>query len=150
MAALTSERNVKKKDGKLISFPVAANTKIYKGGLVMLDGGYAKPAAGKANGVANSIFVGVAYETVDNSGGANGDLSIRVETEGTFEYAGDGVAADVGKVVYVEDDQTVSVTASANIGEENLKCGILVAVPNVGVNRIRIDNHVGEVAVTVA
>jgi len=148
--ALTADRNVKRKDGKLISYPVAANAVIYKGALLMLDGGYIKPAQGQATGdAANAIFAGYAYEAVDNSGGADGDKTVRVETEGTILVDGDGVAADVGKEVYVVDDATVSVSASAVAGEENLKCGILVEVPSAGKNRIKIDNHVGQVAVTV-
>jgi hypothetical protein len=142
---LAAARNTKRKDGKLVAVPVAAGAKIFKGGLVILDGGYAKAGA-QLPGV---IFVGVAYETVDNTGGAAGAVNVRIETDGTHEFKGDGVAADLGKVVYLSDDETVKKAAGAAIGDDNIKVGIIVAVPAAGINRILIDNNVGSVAVTI-
>lgn len=113
MAALTAQRSTKSKDylnTPGLNFPVAASTTIYKGSLVMLDAGFAKPAATAAS----KKVIGRAKATVVNSGAA-GAASIEVE-EGIFKWANDGgdavVAADVGATVYATDDQTVSRTAT--------------------------------------
>ena len=67
--------------------------------------GYAVNATDTAGGV----VVGVADETVDNSAGSVGDLSIKVRRTGvfTFVFAGTATIADVNTLVYVTDNQTV-------------------------------------------
>ena len=56
-------------------YPVAANTTICVGSIVSVNAmGYAVPAA--ANAV--SRVVGVALERVDNSGGRDGDKTVRL------------------------------------------------------------------------
>jgi hypothetical protein len=60
----------------LVAYPIAA-VKIPKGALVNINAaGYAT----NATDASGETFAGVAYETVDNSAGSAGDLSIRVET----------------------------------------------------------------------
>lgn len=88
-----------------LSFPVKGSTKIYAGSLVVLDAGYAKPATAALS----LLCVGKANETVDNSAGSSGDLSIDV-LPGVFLFEnGDSIAqADVGKPAYAVDDQTVA------------------------------------------
>ena len=108
MAALAKDRNTPVRPGDIISVPVKAATKIYAGSLVVADGGYAKPAA-KA---ASLIALGRAEEAVDNSSGANADVSVRVR-RGVFRWAtiaaaaGKVTVAEIGKDVYIADDQTV-------------------------------------------
>lgn len=110
--ALTQDRiGAIQRDSKQFSFPVAAATKIFAGGLVCINaGGYATKGA-----VATTLkTVGVAEEQVDNSGGANGDKQVPVR-RGTFRFknssAGDAIAlADVGADCYVVDDETVAKT----------------------------------------
>lgn len=112
MAALTKSRNTLRQ-GHIrdrINVPVKASTKIYKGSMVVVDStGYAKPAA-----TATSLIVmGVAQADVDNSSGANGDLSVDVEV-GVYKFGNSGgdavVQASVGSDCYLVDDQTVSKT----------------------------------------
>lgn len=106
MADATAAREDLRQDGVLTQYKLAA-VKLYKGTLVSLNtSGYAKKGAD----VASEIFVGVAFETVDNSGGAAGDKSIRVWQEGTFEFLTSETAAitDIGKKVYIVDNQTVA------------------------------------------
>lgn len=112
--ALSAERNTPQGadvQRSPLNFPVKASTKIYKGSLVVLNAGYAAPGS-TATGL---IAVGRAKKTVDNTSGANGDLSIEVE-EGIFKWANAGgdavVAADVGSTVYITDDQTVNHTST--------------------------------------
>ena len=58
-----------------------------------------------------------ADETVDNTGGANGDKSIKVR-RGVFRFANSAAAdliarTEIGKPCYVVDDQTVAKTNNA-------------------------------------
>lgn len=133
MANLTADRSSKRKDGTLIALPLAANAVIFKGALTCLNAGYLIRGASAAG----NVFAGVAYERVNNTGGANGAALCRVETDGTHLFVGDGAAADVGAEMYITDDQTVTKTAPAN----PVKCGRLVEVPKAGVNRIKIDGY---------
>lgn len=112
MAALTADRNTPMKDGELISVPVATTKKIFAGSLVAADAnGYATPGAVAATLTA----LGRAEETVDNSAGGNGAKSVNVR-RGVFRFAnkaGDLVTqALLGKPCYIEDDQTVRLTAT--------------------------------------
>jgi hypothetical protein len=107
---------------------VKAATKIYQGGLVVIDAGYAKPGA-TATGL---ITAGVAMETVDNTSGGNGDLSCKVWA-GVFQFnnAGGGDAitqAEVGTVCYVTDDNNLMKTATGKS-----KAGEVIQVDSDGV-----------------
>lgn len=114
MAALTAQRNTVKLGTKshpeILEIPVKANTKIHAGSLVVIDAGYAAPGRA-ATGL---IAAGRALDTYDNTGGAAGAIIARVEP-GQFKWAnsasGDLIAqADLGKTVYIVDDQTVAKT----------------------------------------
>lgn len=108
MAALAADRNTPYRDGLFISVGVKAATKIYAGSLVVVDAGYAKPAAKAADLVA----LGRAENAADNTSGASGDIQVQVR-RGTFRWdtvaaaAGKVTVAEVGKDVYIADDQTV-------------------------------------------
>jgi putative NADPH-quinone reductase len=109
--ALTSGRNtVEIADGKTLVLPVKANTKIYEGGIVMVDSGYAV-AGKKATGL---ITAGRAEEFVDNTGagGVNGAKTVKVR-RGVFKYNNDTTnpvtKSDVLKDCYVLDDDTVTI-----------------------------------------
>lgn len=111
MTALTENRYTKHRDGIISAHPVKASTAIYKGSLVCADStGYAIPGADTAG----LIVLGIAIEAADNSSGANGDLSVRVQAAGVFSFAKSGTIAqaDLGSVLYVVDDQTVGLTAA--------------------------------------
>ena len=57
--------------------------------------------------------MGVAYEGADNSGGAGGAATVRVQTSGLYRYSQAGAAqTDVGKTAYVVDDNTVGITSA--------------------------------------
>ena len=120
---LTDER-----PGVLRYLPLAAATKIPSGALVAID------ANGRAVNAANTAglrVIGRAEETVDNSAGAAGDLSINVKV-GEFKYA-NSVAnaitvAMVGKRAFVEDNQTV-----ANAGTNGVVAGRITGVDSDGV-----------------
>lgn len=113
MAALTSPRNTPARDGKCFGLPVAADTKIHAGSIVVLAGLYAEPGSTALNLRA----VGRAEDTVDNTGGAAGAMNVPV-TRGVFRFAnsaaGDAITrAEYGLDCYVVDDQTVAKTDGA-------------------------------------
>jgi hypothetical protein len=59
-------------------------------------------------------FVGIAVSYVDNASGSAGDKTVEVYAEGDFELVGSGFAqADVGSVVYAEDNYTIGVSISS-------------------------------------
>lgn len=106
MAALTTNRNrLARSTCRLLAYPVAASTTIYKGALVALDAnGFAVNAADTAG----LQVVGVAAEKVDNAGGANGDKKIVIEAEREYLFAASSITqAMVGDVMYVVDNDTV-------------------------------------------
>lgn len=108
---LTGERGTPSRDGKTFNRAVAAGVKIFQGGLTCLSAtGFATPGAAATTLVAD----GVALATVDNSAGADGDVSVEVE-KGTFRFAnsaaGDAITrAEIGDDCYIVDDETVAKT----------------------------------------
>ena len=88
MAALEKDRHIWRRDGKMLSVPVKANTVIYKGALVCTSAGLAVPAS-DASGLR---FVGVAMESANNSGGADSAITVRVWQSGVFPVFRSGAA----------------------------------------------------------
>ena len=113
--ALSADRFTDRKHGtreNLRSFPVAASTQIYKGGLVALDAsGNLVPGSTATTLTA----VGVALQNVDNTSGAAGDLRCETSTApAAFTSAtggGDDIdGADIGATCYIVDDEEVALT----------------------------------------
>lgn len=121
MAALTSDSQRVEKEGKLQAMPVAV-AQVFKGALLMRNpAGYVQPAAA----LAGAVFAGVAYEAVDNSAGAAGDESVRVERKRAYEFDGSGFTqADLLVDVYAADDNTVQTSAGTNL----VKVGKIIEV----------------------
>lgn len=110
MTALTTGRNTSLRLGDHRVEPMAAAVKVFMGAIVMRNAaGYVTKGA-TATGC---IGVGRASDTFDNSAGAAGDLRCEYRT-GIFGFANlaaDLVTqADVGKLCYIADDQTVAKT----------------------------------------
>lgn len=95
----------------------------------MIDAGYAAPGATATGKVA----AGLADETVDNTAGAAGDLTIRVKP-GIFKFVNLGadpvVAAGVGTDCYIADNQSVAAT---NGGSTRSRAGVVVQLDSDGV-----------------
>ena len=129
MAKLTTVRDTSEiaQGAKFLSLPVKGATTIFQGSLVALDAnGYAVPGSTAENLTA----AGRAEETVENKGG-DGDAVIRV-SRGTFVFenstSGKITAAEVLGPCYIEDDQTVTKTAtSASVA------GLVIRVDDEGV-----------------
>ena len=129
--ALTANRDVDHYvDQELRSLRLAAGAHIYKGAFVGLSSGYARPLA------AADRFVGIAYEEMDNTGGAAGDKSVRLYTLGDFGHALSGAAvANIGSAVYASADNTLTLTSSGNS-----YVGFVVDVPATGEIIVRLDS----------
>lgn len=130
MVALTTDRRTARRDNRDYSDPMAANTTIFKGALVMLD---AAGNATKGAAAAGQIARGVAKETKTN-GAVAGVEKIATEA-GTFRFAnsaaGDLIArAEIGDDCYIVDDQTV---AKTNGGATRSIAGKIIDVDASGV-----------------
>lgn len=103
------------------NFGVKAEVQIFAGALLILAAGFLRPGregqggdnAAKAADAATYRAVGIATDTI-KGGAGDGDERLDVES-GVFPFAigggGDALtAADIGKPVYVIDDQTVGKT----------------------------------------
>jgi hypothetical protein len=109
--AVTSDRNTITRAGERYDFPVAASVTIYAGTLVALGtDGFARPAAN-----ADNLAVVVGYATASVAGGAaDGDVLVNVSRdEALFEKSGTITLADVGRVAYAMDNETVAITSAA-------------------------------------
>lgn len=111
MSALAADRNTPRRDGHDFEFPVSAATLIYGGAIVAIDGdGFAVPGA-----TATTLkVVGIARDRADNSGGADGDIRVKVE-RGVFRFANSAstdliARTEIGSNCYLVDDQTVAKT----------------------------------------
>lgn len=114
MVALSAARNTPTTITRERDFPAAANGVIYAGGMVQVS---AAGLAVAASATAANRTLGVAQKTANNTGGANGAITVKVR-RGIFRLAnsaaGDQLTrADVGNPCYVVDDQTVAKTNNA-------------------------------------
>lgn len=129
--ALTANRELDHYiDQELRSLPLAADAHIYKGALIgITPGGYARAL------VAGDLFAGIAYEEMDNTGGADGNVSVRFYTLGDFGHALSGATiANVGDAVYASDDATLTFTST-----NNSFVGHAIDVPAGGAIILRLD-----------
>ncbi len=136
MTALSNSYDAGRKEGALVLYPLGAGVQVYKGSLLAVapGTGLAQPASDSAG----LVFVGVAYEGANNTGGAAGAKSIRVLKTGVFTYAKAGaVQTDVGKTAFTVDDATVSTAATT----DSIACGTVVSAGGTSV-QIRIDGKV--------
>lgn len=112
------------------TYPVAANTLIYKGCMVCLDSnGRAVNAADDGNGY---NVVGWARQEVDNrttapSGGGAGALNVDVDF-GVVEYAYTGTAPLPRTVVYCADNVTVASSSTSAVSGTRGVAGIVTQV----------------------
>lgn len=121
MTALSADKKTEYREGVDISLPVDDGDIIYAGALACVNAdGYIVPGS-DTEGL---IFVGVAREYADNSGGQDGDVSAVVRRHGLFKMAlGHSISqANVGDNVFIVDDQTVDLTAYTT---NDIFCGVI-------------------------
>lgn len=116
--ALSQDRNAPhKNEGDTFAVPLAADAVAYSGALVCRD--TADAGLGKPGAASTTLKpIGVALSRVDNTGGADGAISVTVR-RGTFRFknsaAADAIAeADIGGTAYIVDDETVAKTNGTN------------------------------------
>jgi len=119
------------KDGELVQVPAAANAVCYAGGMAVLNAtGYGAPGATALN----LTYFGRFEEFVDNTGGADGAKTVMVRRKKAFYWKNEGTdlvtQADVGKVCYIVDDETVAKTNGTNTRSA---AGTVIAVDANGV-----------------
>lgn len=87
MTVATADRNTPFKDGELIRVPVAANTKALAGTIACASAtGFGTPGA-----TATTLaYLGMFDEFVDNTGGADGAVTVGVRRNKAFKWANDG------------------------------------------------------------
>lgn len=123
MVALAKDRNTPLREGTIYRHPVGADAVIFAGALVCLN---ATGWAVKGAVATTLIAVGRAEEHVDNDGGANGAKSVDVRS-GTFRFENSASAdeigrTEIGKDVYIVDDQTVAKTNGSSTRSVAGKC----------------------------
>jgi hypothetical protein len=135
--ALSADRNTKELIGDIRSLGVLNAVTIFAGAIVMRTvAGYAT----KGQTALGLIGVGVAQEQVINAGSA-GDKLIKVKG-GVFRFknssSGDAITiADIGKVAYAVDDETVAKTNGLTNGlPTRSPAGIIVDVDSNGVHAL--------------
>jgi hypothetical protein len=112
MVALTGPRVATvQKVGPERVIPVAANAVIFEGGMVQIN---ASGLGVRGTATVANVTIGVAQESIDNTGGAASALSVKVR-RGIYRFANSAstdliARTEIGKTVYVVDDQTVAKT----------------------------------------
>jgi hypothetical protein len=126
--SLTAQIDTPERSGQSLSVPVAAATALYAGNLAALDSAGRAVAATDAAGIR---VLGRVEADADNSGGAAAAINATIK-RGVFRYAnsaGSAVTqAYLGKVVFVEDCETVAITSTHKI-----PAGVVVEVATDGV-----------------
>ena len=111
MTAATKNRNTPHRFGLSRGLPVAADTVCFAGTIAVINAtGFLEPGTTATGLTAAGVFE--RYQ--DNKEGADGDQVVEVK-RGNFHFANSAgadeiTAADVGKVCYIVDNQTVAKT----------------------------------------
>lgn len=133
MANLTKDRVVNFKDGWSgargleLDYVMVASQTIYKGSFVsiVIASGLASPGTWGTGGNADEELAGIALEQKISA--ATGTYTIRCAVGAIIEHAVPSVAAtSVGGVVYIDDNQTLSLTQ----GTTKLTVGRILKVVN--------------------
>ena len=116
MPAATEGRMTKRRDGRKMSLPVAANTKLLIGCMVALN---TTGVAVHASAIATLKVQGVAETEADNTGGVASAIQVQIDRQGWFLFANSAGAdqialTDVGSNCFAVDNQTVAKTSATN------------------------------------
>lgn len=126
MTALTRSANrmTEGKHEQTNIVPVAADAIIFRSAIVMRESGASAAVPGADT--AGAVFLGIALEALDNTGGLDGTVTgtayeraVSVSRIGEYAFAVDGATPKVGQVALIVDDNTVSADATSN----NVACG---------------------------
>jgi hypothetical protein len=133
MTISTTDRNTPRRARGLISMQIAAGAVVHNGLIAVVNAtGFVEEGAVGTD----LVYTGRFEETVDNSAGADGDLSVLVRTPSAdaFLWANDSVnpvlQAQIGLPCYILDNQTVAAT---DLGGTLSKAGVVVEITDDGV-----------------
>lgn len=124
MSNITARKDTRRQEAVRLPFPVEENTKIFEGALVSVNAaGYAV----NASDTTGERVVGVACETADNTGGADGAIDVIVWTDGAHSFASgfSATIANVGDKVFAVDNQTVDLAATTT---NDILVGVVVGI----------------------
>lgn len=126
--SLAAARVTPRRKHNEVPVPMAADAVVHQGGLVCFSAtGYGVPGADTAG----LVLAGVATESKDNTGGADGDLSVVVRRGQEFKLEASGLdQADVGQTGYISDDETITNAAGAT---NDVPAGTITQVDSDGV-----------------
>lgn len=111
MAASDDIRSRKKPGiGRCYAYPVLGGQKIFGGAAVGITANKEAVPAGHASAVK---LIGFAEERADNSGGATGELMVRVEKDVRLIPLAGATVANTGATVYASADDTFTLTAGS-------------------------------------
>lgn len=131
MVAMTQDRNTSRRERGLLQVLVAASAMIFAGSIVCVN---ADGFAVEGDTDPDLIYMGRAEHAVDNTGGADGNVSLLVRTDGAFQFensATDPVTqASIGMLCWVVDNQTVAATSGTGTRSA---CGRVVGIDSEGV-----------------
>lgn len=148
MAAATANREITRQPGELVAYNGASGRHYYAGTMVIRNNaGAIVPGALGASGDLIS-FLGVVQDNVNlttNNGNSNLSLNVYKTGEFTFVAQGNGVSADIGRIAYLMDDQTVGVST----GIPRTPVGEITGIPNSTSYRVRITNYTGTLSLNV-
>lgn len=123
------------REGEFLYIPVAASIKLYAGTLIAIN--TSTGLATYATDAAGLQVIGRAEYDLDNTADSvGGALSIKVR-RGVFKYANSSrsaaayalVAANIGEICYVENEQTVQVAAGSS---HNVVAGVFLGIDTDG------------------
>lgn len=125
------DRQTPRRELGLISVKVAANS-IVRAGFIAVANATGFAEEGKtATGL---TYLGIFDETIDNTGGADGEVTAQVRTHQAFLVANDPadpvVQASIGKKCFITDAETVAETSATNTKSE---AGVVLEIDNNGV-----------------
>lgn len=126
---LTADRNTPFKQSYVVVFGVAAGVRIYAGSIIALNpNGFAIPGK-TATGL---TYAGCAEESVDNTSGSDGAVSVKVHRNRAFKWASDGTVTQsrLLKPAFIVDDATVSTTDGSGTRSA---AGLVVGIDSDGV-----------------
>lgn len=115
MSATTTAIEAPEMPGNFLTLPVAAATSIPAGAMVAVN---SSGNAVNAADTAGLTVLGRCEADADNSSGSAGDISVKIK-RGIFGWQNSGSAAvdadDIGKEVFVEDNQTVAESSTNSV-----------------------------------
>lgn len=111
--ASTANKVLSRRSGDFDDLKVKGTTKVFEGSAVSRASGLARPLV-----KTDANFAGWCEVYVDNSGGSDGDKRVQVRRGTQYRelaVVGATGVGDIGKSVYASDDETFTLTASANM-----------------------------------